>query len=641
MLEYSTTTVWGSKPMDVFEKSKWIWVSDGECADSYAEFRDTVTYRGGQVAFNISCDTDYTLYVNGEYAASNQYGDFEYYKIYDALDITKHLKMGENRIDVLVYYCGVDNSRYRKAKAGLIYEILSDGQVLSYSSERTRSRLSPSYVNGNCVFVSCQLGFTFEYDATKNTDVDYAPSVPVAKTCKFFPRPVKKAMHMGKHAIKEILGDSDTHFLIDLGEEVVGLPTLDIVSDTEQKITVAWGEHIEDGCVRKTIGDRNFYYSYIAHKGQNIFTNYMLRLGGRYLEVFSENAIKINYVGILPQVMETEETPFRIADAKDRAIYEICVNTLRLCMMEHYVDCPWREQALYAFDSRNQMLCGYYAFKNGNSEYARANLKLIGEDRREGGLLSICYPCGTPLAIPSFSLYYIMAMKEYIEHTGDITLAAEYMDKMKGILDAFSANTREGLVYPFEGAGMWNFYDWSEFSQGGSEGCADLAINCLFVIALHCFQTICASVSAEYPYEGIAEKLRERIKDVFFDTERQVFTMRAGQAQYTSLGNSLAILAEVVTGEDAKALCENLVGGTLTESSLSMKILMYQALMNTDTEKYREYILSEIRTNYTKMLDAGATTVWETIDGASAFQGAGSLCHGWSAVPVYIYHKLL
>ena len=34
-------------------------------------------------------------------------------------------------------------------------------------------------------------------------------------------------------------------------------------------------------------------------------------------------------------------------------------------MMEHYVDTPWREQCLYAFDARNQMLCGYYAFENG------------------------------------------------------------------------------------------------------------------------------------------------------------------------------------------------------------------------------------------------------------------------------------
>jgi hypothetical protein len=40
------------------------------------------------------------------------------------------------------------------------------------------------------------------------------------------------------------------------------------------------------------------------------------------------------------------------------------------------------------------------------------------------------------------------------------------------------------------------------------------------------------------------------------------------------------------------------------------------------------------------MIDAGSTTVWETINGSVDFDNAGSLCHGWSAVPIYVYNKL-
>ena len=72
------------------------------------------------------------------------------------------------------------------------------------------------------------------------------------------------------------------------------------------------------------------------------------------------------------------------------------------------MDTPWREQCLYVYDLRNQALCGYHAFENGNADYVRANLKLISQDRREDGLLAICYPCGMDLTIPSFSLYYFM-----------------------------------------------------------------------------------------------------------------------------------------------------------------------------------------------------------------------------------------
>jgi hypothetical protein len=40
------------------------------------------------------------------------------------------------------------------------------------------------------------------------------------------------------------------------------------------------------------------------------------------------------------------------------------------------------------------------------------------------------------------------------------------------------------------------------------------------------------------------------------------------------------------------------------------------------------------------MLQKDATTFWETALGDNDFDGAGSLCHGWSALPIYYYHKL-
>ena len=37
------------------------------------------------------------------------------------------------------------------------------------------------------------------------------------------------------------------------------------------------------------------------------------------------------------------------------------------------------------------------------------------------------------------------------------------------------------------------------------------------------------------------------------------------------------------------------------------------------------------------MLLNGARTFWETERGAEDFHRAGSLCHGWSAIPIYFY----
>ena len=51
-------------------------------------------------------------------------------------------------------------------------------------------------------------------------------------------------------------------------------------------------------------------------------------------------------------------------------------------------------------------------------------------------------------------------------------------------------------------------------------------------------------------------------------------------------------------------------------------------------------ILAELDRDGKYMLDRGATTFGETIKGAADFGGAGSLCHGWSALAALWYTRL-
>ena len=629
--------------MECFGTSAWIWLASGESKDQYAEFLDTVCHVGGKTVINISADSDYTLFVNGEYAASGQYGDYEHYKIYDTIDITHLLHAGENRLDFTVYHCGADTtSRYRPYAAGLIYEVIEDDTVKARSGVHTLSRLSTTYVSGKGISVSPQLGFTFSYNATKRGDGGYLPSVLIKKECGFFPRPIKKHTLLAPKPMKSITKLGDSRYLIDLGGETVGLPHLEINSECEQTITVAWGEHIKDGYVRSRIGSRTFEYEYRAIKGENIFTEYMLRIGGRYLEVRAEAPIRVKYCGIIPQVYETEKLPYSLDDPLDSRIYEICLNTLECCMMEHYVDCPWREQALYAFDSRNQMLTGYYAYADKNAEYARANLRLIAEDRRDDGILSLCHPCGIKLTIPAFSLYYVIAVAEYTAYTGDVTLIKETYQKIREICDAFLASRSGALVHKLAGEQMWNFYDWDPVlkgAHGNADEEPDLIINAIFLLALNGLEKTCRAAGMDFAYRSERDALRAELRERFL-REDGLFTYRKDRDELTVLGNSLAILAGATNGDEAKIIADEIVRDIMTPTSLSMNILKYEALLSVDAERYKGYILNEIKRNYKIMLDAGSDTVWETILGEADFNGAGSLCHGWSAVPIYVYRRL-
>ena len=119
-----------------FTFARWIWVENESKIDTFGEFYDELIWTEGQADCLISCDGDYTLFVNGQYVASNQYGDFEWYKSYDKIDITSYLKEGKNSVAVLVWHFGWDSQRYLKARAGLIFEVKVQGEVLLASGER-------------------------------------------------------------------------------------------------------------------------------------------------------------------------------------------------------------------------------------------------------------------------------------------------------------------------------------------------------------------------------------------------------------------------------------------------------------------------------------------------------------------------
>lgn len=633
--------------MSAFKNAKWIWLSDST-PDQYGEF--LAKFKDSDSAkINISCDGDYTLYLNGKFVSSNQYGDYEHYKIYDTIDLSPYMINGENTLAILVWHIGKDFSRYKKYDGGLIFEVFDDEKVILSSDMDVLSRQSRAYKSGLCKEISPQLGFSYQYDNTKEDNwikgdlIDFEKSKEVVKNCTFFKRPVQKSRLLSFADAKCVFSQEKTNFVCDLGKETVGLLSFDISANDDTSINISYGEHLDNGHVRRKIGDRDFSIDYVAKAGANNYTNCMLRFACRYIEITADKPITVNKIGLIPQAYFVVRNKVNLASEQDKKIYDICVNTLELCMMEHYVDCPWREQCLYAFDSRNQMLCGYYAFKGGNYDYARSNLLLMSKDKRADGLLSICYPCGIDLTIPSFSLYYLVSVLEYVKHSKDTSIIDEVNSKLIEILNTFEKNANGGLVKMFEGDNHWNFYDWSPFLSGSignsDEPIQHAVINLLTIIALKSYKEICEICNLDFMYDELLNRLSHLAKKTFFDENKRVFIDTKETRNELELVNALGILSGIAK-EHNKIVAEKLKNQELISCSLSMKCFVYDALINVDKAKYKDFILNDIRATYQKMIDFGSTTVWETKDGRDDFEGAGSLCHGWSSIPVYYYSIL-
>ncbi len=651
--------------MKNFENAKWIWATSAPACDEHAEFYEEIEFYGKDARIFISADSNYAVYVNGYLAAFGQYADYPYDKVYDERDISAYMRQGKNVVAIRVWYYGIDTtSTYYPGRAGVIYAIYADGVNIRNSSAATLSRLSPAYRQHAKKIITSQLGLSFEYDS-KNADnwwfaepsekYPFSPSHETGEELSLRPRtclPVEFGESVtGKRVPRNMCTPvSKNGMIFDLGCECVGFITLNIVSLVEQKIIVAFGEHIEDGHVRKEIDGRDFSFVYHATSGGNYFMNPHRRFGCRYIELIPEEKIEKATVGIRNTVYPVTVRPAPEAlTFTQQKIYDACVHTLVCCMHEHYEDCPWREQALYTMDSRNQMLAGYYAF--GEKLFPKANLELIARDNRPDGMLSICYPILRDLVIPSFSMHFITQCEEYLTYTGDLDFIREIYPKMKSVLSVFISKIGEnGLVPPLAGKGKWNFYEWQPGLDGRdplghgytSEGLeADIILNGLLSIALAKISRIENALRIKSDALVLRDKLNTAINFAFYDKERGIYKNHASSPDASRLGNAIAILSGAA-GEDVRpVVAEAIVNGNMTEASLSMMCFVYDALLFVDREKYAPYVISDIERIYTPMLLIGNNTVWETVLGAPDFANAGSLCHGWSAMPIYYYHTLL
>ncbi|MDX1682419.1 MAG: family 78 glycoside hydrolase catalytic domain, partial [Phycisphaeraceae bacterium] len=435
--------------------------------------------------------------------------------------------------------------------------------------------------------------------------------------------------------------------LLDLGRQEVGLLELEIDAPAGTIVDIGYGEHLDDQRVRTRIGGRNFAGRYICREGRQTFTHYFLRWAGRYLQLH----IQANTFTLHRCHLRRRDYPIEmrgaidLGDARHDAIAAVARRTLHLCMHEHYEDTPWREQALYANDARIQALCGYYAF--GEYDFPRSSFDLLGRGLREDGWLELTAPARPKVTIPSFTLVWMLAVRDHYLYSGDSSLAQAMLDQMTDMLEALLDQREDGLLPLSRTEGIWHFYDWSEGMSGyGDEdfqrGLAhDAPLNCFLILALEAVAEIRSWLGQPDPADvtDTLDQLRAAATDAFWDPDAGLFKTHPHTDRAAALTQALAVLAGLGDEASRKTVLGHLHqhDDNLVQPTLSQSFYTFQARMS-DKARGGQSVIADIADTWGQMLDAGATTFWETIDGGDAFNNAGSLCHGWSAVPLYVYY---
>ncbi len=681
-----------------FESSQWIWPKECSGPNQYILARQDFTAAECENAvLFISADAQYVAYVGGMLVGFGQYADLPGYKVYDEIDISGCLKKGQNHIEIGAYCPVTESSVYRPGRPALIFEVRVGGNIIAASGADTLVACDPNYKSGEADLITKQMGYTFEYNACAAMPEYGRPDV-FTHTRSIHARPIKRLELSGradaaivsqgvyfgdldgdtigkrmqyapmafrenesmtglkvqpafpKEAVRYAAEDGGGIWIVaDLSKETVGFLDLELTVPQACEILIGWGEHTDDLRVRTYVSGRNFAARFHAKAGLNHFMHLYRRAGLRYIQLFiASHEVELKYAGVFKVTYPLCELPaFHTADGLHSRIFDVCRDTLKACLHEHYEDCPWREQALYAMDSRNQMLCGYYAF--GEYEIPRESLRLLALSLRDDGLLELCAPAAVPITIPSFSAIFVLALEEYLMYSGDEAFVRETLPVARAIVNGmFSRRAECGLIPAYAGDAYWNFYEWRPGLDGNKkelgEGKAtrfDAPLNMLAAEAASRIARMLdlLKMPGARAYRAEAEKLRMDTDHFFRDPHTGLYyTYRNEQGCWhiSELANALSLYCGVCPAENEDIVLQSLTDEKLSPISLSYSIFLFEALLKKG-ERYARKALGRIARIWGDMLVRGATTFWETEAGGWDFDRAGSLCHAWSAVPLYLY----
>lgn len=610
-------------------EGEWIWLSQEQEEDTYGEFvLDYDALGTEEVYLDVSADSDYALYCDEQLIYGGQYADFPWYKISDRLPLPK--QKGHHVLRLIGYHGGDLSFTHYLNHAAVRFALWEGNHLLLTSSPKILSRIAPYFVSGVKKKITWQLGYSFTLDPTKKGG-SFFPSrlvegMPKETTLRPIERleyqPLKKGISLGNHGY-------------DFQEETVGYPAIKATIPLGKEVVVSFGEWLnEERKPQRHIGERDFSFVLKGSGKEETYLHPIRKLGLRYLSF--EGEIDVKEVSLLPVLYPSKEKKVVLDSPLHQKIYDVALRTLRLNMMEHYFDCPWREQSFYGLDSRFSMRYGYAALEG--SVYQREALHLMSEDRNWAGLLSITIPTSHPMVIPSFALAYVMAMNDYWKESGDSSLIQKYFPRMKQIIDCILDHRKDGLVGEFQEENLWNFYEWMPHLDGSELVPVDAAINGFTLMGLLSFISAGKAIGEEMGfYRQAAKEIQAKMNEVFFDASRHAYRF-SKDGVYSVLVNALAILGGAVSPQEMPFVAKHLVSPKpdFIEATLSMKSLVYDALLEADPS-YASWIIKDIDRCYSYMLEQGATSFWETLKGKDDFDGAGSLCHAWSALPLYYY----
>jgi len=433
----------------------------------------------------------------------------------------------------------------------------------------------------------------------------------------------------------------DTELLLDFGRELIGYIEFDVEAEAGTVLDGNMFEGIQDIGRHYTLGNLNSF-RYVATGGRQRFRSFQRR-GLRYLTLTLRNhthPVKIHWVRcLLSTYPSVERGSFRCSDPMLTKIWETGRYTLRMCSEDTFTDCPTYEQTYWVGDARNEALVNYAAY--GDEPLTARCVVLPVHSLQRSVLTESQVPSGWQNVLTAWSLLWVLMVEEHFQWSGNIrTLRQAYSGVIGNMRSCHRMLDKRGLL----SIDAWNMFDWAPQDINSRV----VAHNQMFLAGALASAERLATVlnrsgDARFCRE-MRSKLIRSINRHLWDDKRKAYvdSIHDDGTPSTTISqqtNSLAVLYGVAGRDRAEQIAKMTVRPPARAVKVGSPFAMFYILETLAHIGRHDELIGIVRDRWGAMIDAGATTFWETFPGWEGGWVSRSLCHAWSAAPTWFLSR--
>lgn len=358
----------------------------------------------------------------------------------------------------------------------------------------------------------------------------------------------------------------------------------------------------------------------------------------RYLRIVTDSPYELS--------AEEEYNPKKVLfsfgtnDALLDKIVKTAAYTFSVCDREFYLDGAKRDRWLWEGDAYQAFRLDYYR----SSDFAAIKRSIVALFGKPPVTAYINH-------IMDYTLYAILSVWEYYEHSGDLQFLRRIYPVYKEHMDYVCSRVNgDGFLYGLPGD--WVFVDWnSRLDTSGELSFEQI----LFYLALSAFAKVSEAIGEESAeYRERAGKLKAKTDEVFWDDARGVYrhSRKEGTVgeEVSAYANMFAVLYGIVDAEKREKIKHALLFDKSIPPITTPYMQSYKLSCLFELGEY-ERAVKEIIEYWGGMVNAGAKTFWEYFETGDTDEPPRpmynrpfgmSRCHIWGSsvlyrVPRYFY----